>query len=293
MLPSSGENKTEKKFRPCEWVTDMASANFNGLAIVYGEDVRSTVKGCEFHFKQSVERISRALGQKREEFKNLALNMLTFSTPEVYSYTIDVLKIFPKDNADNVKHWIEWWDTRKENIFRAFTSFNAPQSNQTEAVHAGWKNRDKMGVSLLECCYFDIRDSILLAISLTSLEKGGCEICFGPLEVTRTGRKESRELEHAEQLGRDLLDFSVRPSSSNCQKRNSADIDEGSNPPKHPKNLEKMFRGRLQTAKVLHDTMKIIKIIEVSELKQEFSVLSTISERVMYKVSICNVPTCA
>ena len=202
------------------------------------------------------------------------------------------MKIFLKDNANNVKHWTEWWDARKENKFRAFTSFNAPQSNQAEAVHAGWKNRDKMGVSLLECCYFDIRDSILLAISFSSLEKGGCESCFGPSEVTRTGRKESREIEHAEQLGRDLLDFSVRPSSSNCQKRNSADIDEGSNPPKHPKNLEKMFRGRLQTAKVLQDTMKIIKIIEVSELKQECSVLSTISERVMYKVSICNVPTC-
>ena len=270
----------------------MASANFNGLAIVYGEDIRSSVKGCEFHFKRSVERISRILGQKREEFKNLALNMLTYSTPETYSHVIGVLKIFSKDNADNMKHGIEWWDARKENIFRAFTSFDAPQSNQAEAVHAGWKNRDKMGLSLLECCYFDIRDSVLLAISFSSLEKGGHESGFGPLEVTRTGRKERGEIEHAEQLERDLLDFSVRPSSSNCRKRNSTDIDEGSNLPKRPKRLEKLFQGRLQTAKAFQDTMKVKKIIKVSELKPEFSVLSAISERVMYKVTICNVPTC-
>ena len=110
--------------------------------------------------------------------------------------------------------------------------------------------------------------------------------------MTRTGRKETREIEHAEQLGRDLLDFSVWPSSSNCRKRNSTDIDEGSNPPKHLKKILKMFQGRLQTAKALQDTMKIKKICKVSELKQEFSVLSAISGRVMYKVTICNVPTC-
>ena len=53
-----------------------------------------------------------------------------------------------------------------------------------------------------------------------------------------------------------------------------------------------MFRGRLQTAKALQDTMKIKKIIKVSEPKQEFSVLSAISGRVVYKVTIYNVPTC-
>ena len=120
--------------------------------------------------------------------------MLTSSTPNAYSHTIDILKLFSKDNADNVKLWIEGWGAQKENIFRAFTSFDAPQSNQVEVVHAESKNRDKMGVSLLECFYFDIRDSILLAVSFSSLEKGSHESGFGPLKVTRTGRKESREI---------------------------------------------------------------------------------------------------
>ena len=49
-------NTAEKKYSPCGWVTDMATAYFSGLSIVYGEDVLTKVKGCEFHFKQSVER---------------------------------------------------------------------------------------------------------------------------------------------------------------------------------------------------------------------------------------------
>ena len=50
-----------------------------------------------------------------------------------------------------MKDWIQWWDVRK-----AFTRFDAPQSNLAEVLHAGWKHRDKTGVSLLACCYFDV-----------------------------------------------------------------------------------------------------------------------------------------
>ena len=97
-------NKSKKKFRPCRWVTDMASTNCTGLATIYREDIISRAKGCEFHFKQSIERISRTLGQKREEFKSLTLNVLISSTTEAYSHAINILKIFSKDNADDVKH---------------------------------------------------------------------------------------------------------------------------------------------------------------------------------------------
>lgn len=44
-----------KKFSSCRWAIDMTSANFNDLAIIYGEDILDTVMGCEFHFKQSFE----------------------------------------------------------------------------------------------------------------------------------------------------------------------------------------------------------------------------------------------
>ena len=180
-------------------------------------------------------------------------------------------------------------------LFLAFTSFNAPQSNLAEVIHAGWKNRDKMGVSLLECCYFDLRDSILLSINLTSLENGGHDSGFGPSDATRRARNASREVEHASQLGRDLLDFSVAsPSSSSepAKRKMSGSANVGCNPPKRSKNTAKMFNSRFETAKVLEQTMKIRKVVKVSDLKQEFDVLSTESGRVTYKVIICNVPSC-
>ena len=45
----------DTKFEPQEgWITDMAEANHNGLAKIYGEDVMERIKACEFHFRKRV-----------------------------------------------------------------------------------------------------------------------------------------------------------------------------------------------------------------------------------------------
>ena len=49
--------KTDKKFSPAGWIRDMTTANFNGLQLIYGEDVLHKIKGCEFHFRQSINRL--------------------------------------------------------------------------------------------------------------------------------------------------------------------------------------------------------------------------------------------
>ena len=54
-------NSTEQKFLLFGWITDMAESNFNGLKEIYGEDVMNMFKGCEFHFKQSINRQSRKI----------------------------------------------------------------------------------------------------------------------------------------------------------------------------------------------------------------------------------------
>ena len=229
-------NTTEKIFSLCGWVTDMATANFSGFSIVYGEDVLTKVKGCEFHFKQSVERKVKTLNTKGEEFRNLALRLLIASTPEAYSHALRMSKQFSSNNAESIRDWTEWWDARKEFAFRAFTSFNAPQSNLAEVIHAGWKNRDKMGVSLLECCYFDLRDSILLTTNLNSLKNGGHGSGFGPSSAARRAMNTSRKVEHVTQLERDLLDFNVATTSSSpsepTKRKMLSSGDVGCNPPK-------------------------------------------------------------
>ena len=146
-------NGTEKCFSPTGWFSDMTSANFNGLSTIYGVDVLEKVKSCEFHFKQAVERKIRGFAGSRDQFKKLAYGLLYAATPEAYENSLQLFEEFATDAK--LKDWIQWWDVRKEKIFHAFTHFDAPQSNLAEVLHAGWKHRDKMGVSLLECCYFE------------------------------------------------------------------------------------------------------------------------------------------
>ena len=40
-------------YKPIVYFNRLGS-NFNGLQSVYGEDVLSKIKGCEFHFKDSI-----------------------------------------------------------------------------------------------------------------------------------------------------------------------------------------------------------------------------------------------
>ena len=115
----------------------MATANFSGLSIVYGEDVLTKVKGCEFHFKQSAERKVKTLNNKGQEFRNVALGLLITSIPEAYSHALRLLKTFSSNNAKSIRDQTEWWDAHKEFALQAFTSFNAPQSNLAEVIHTG------------------------------------------------------------------------------------------------------------------------------------------------------------
>jgi hypothetical protein len=252
------------------------------------------VKGCEFHYKLSIERKAKGLGDKADEFKHLALNMLNVSTPESYANAVKNVKTFSTNNGGILNDWIEWWDSRKDFIFRAFTTFNAPQCNQAEVVHAGWKHRDKMGVSLLECCYFDIRDSILLFTNINNLEKGGHASGYGSHESTRKNIQNVREIGHANQIGRDLLDFSISSSTSQPKRKcTSNEIEDGCIPPKKSRNTRKTFQKRLETAKNMENTTKVKTYKKVSELKYEFYILSSVSGRTSYQVTVCNVPSCS
>ena len=60
-------NDITTKFTPTGWVSDMATANFNGLQMIYGEEVLEKVKGCEFHFNMSLNRRKSAFKDEKEE----------------------------------------------------------------------------------------------------------------------------------------------------------------------------------------------------------------------------------
>ena len=120
-----------------------------------------------------MNRHAKSLGASKEEFTSLSLSILTATTPEAYAAR-KYLQSFLTNEAPtvNLDDWMEWWHSRREFIFRAFTSKTAPNSNLAEVVHPGWKHRDRMGVSLLDACLFDIRDSLLLEFMLQQMQNG-------------------------------------------------------------------------------------------------------------------------
>ena len=81
-------------FEPNGRVTDMAGSNFVGLEKLYGEGVTSKIKGCEFHYKDSVNKKAQSLGEDGEKFKLIAINLLESSTPEAYEKVKDKMVVF-------------------------------------------------------------------------------------------------------------------------------------------------------------------------------------------------------
>ena len=53
-----------------------------------------------------------------------------------------------------------------------------------------------------------------------------------------------------------------------------------------------MLQRRVATTRSVHNIMKIRKIVRLSALKWRFKVIGTTSSKTLYKVDICNTPTC-
>ena len=74
--PFKDVTKTDKKFSPVGWITDMTTANFIGLQLIYGEDVLHKIKGCEFHFRQSINlNASKCSDHKRFKVRQLLMSI--------------------------------------------------------------------------------------------------------------------------------------------------------------------------------------------------------------------------
>ena len=81
-----------------------------------------------------------------------------------------------------------------------------------------------MGVSLLESCFFDVKNSLLLESRVASLSSGSFKDRYGPnQEEVRKGTIE-QNVNIAEKIGQDILDFGVYESGIPA-KRVSSDRD--------------------------------------------------------------------
>ena len=192
-------------FNPIGWCTDMAGANMKGLQKVFGDDVLTRIKTCEFHFKESRNKMAKKLNDDDGKvFKELCDQMLASSLETTY---LNIKrKLEAKSERQFLNSWIKWWDSRRVFIFSAFAPKNAPKMNLAEVIHAGWSNRDSPNLSLLDAAQIDAKDSVLLATELKAIEKGS-SVAFGqgPSFQQKKARSHHQELARAVQLGKDIV----------------------------------------------------------------------------------------
>lgn len=211
-------------FNPTGWCTDMAGANMNGIRKVFGEDALSRIKSCEFHFKESRNKMARKLGGTMGDvFKGLCDNLLETNLEENYFAAKDALEQFTDKSADRqfLKPWLSWWDSRRSFIFHAFSPKSGPKMNLAEVVRAGWANRDNRNLSLLDVAQIDVKDSILLKAELKAIEQETSRaVGRGPAYHEKRTRGHRRELNKAAQLGKEVASLAaglkVDPQSGHC-----------------------------------------------------------------------------
>ena len=142
------------------------------------------VKRCEFHFRDLINRKASILVKRRSKFNEISLSMLISTTPEAYINALKNMQDFINkgEKLSDLKYWFNCWYNRRELIFKAVTSKVTPESNLAEIIHAGWKSRDKIGVSLPESCLFNVRDSLLLEPRVASLSMEASKADVGQIK---------------------------------------------------------------------------------------------------------------
>ena len=196
------------RFNPVGWCTDMAGANLAGIANVFGEEGKSRIKSCEFHFKEHRNKMARKLETESSDvFKCLCNRLLESETQDAYYEAKIAIDQFISSTTERafLKSWLAWWHDRRGFIFRAFAPGQAPHMNQAEVVHAGWVHRDQPNMSLLDACQADVRDAVTLDVEFKAYEQGSATGGTGPSYTQRQRRIHLEQTKRAKQLGHDMF----------------------------------------------------------------------------------------
>lgn len=201
--------KNGRNFNPVMQCRDMAEANLAGICKVFGEQVQTRIKTCEFHFKDQRNKRSKKLeSESAEKFKELCDAMLKAVTVSAYDVAKQELDDFIAEDSSRefLNSWVSWWHSRRGFIFRAFTQSSAPQMNQAEVLHASWSHRDRPKLSLLDACQADVRDHLLLEVELKGIHNGSGSSGRGPSFMDHKRKKHEREVQRGKRLGKEMFD---------------------------------------------------------------------------------------
>ena len=139
------------KFNPRCFLYDEAGANYKAVRIVYGDDFcKDRVCGCQFHFKQQIQKKKNEVGMLRETFIETCKQLCTVTTVAKYK----ILKGRLEEMAETVPtlySWIEWWDDRRAQIFGPYRGGGLLGCNLSEQGNAQWKPTNTMQLVHAAC----------------------------------------------------------------------------------------------------------------------------------------------
>ena len=162
-----------------------------------------------------------------------------------------------ENECTDINGWLKWWYERRSSIFQAFKSYKDPRCYQAEVIHACWVHRDRMGVSLLDACMFDVRDFLILEDQLKQFDGGSYSGGSDLNQKQRTERVKNSEKEAAIQFGRDLLNFGLKGSTP-VEYCVTLDNDTANSPAKRANiSFDKMLEKRKANAKTDSTSVKV------------------------------------
>ena len=100
---------------------DEGGANYRAVREVYGEEFcRGQVRGCQFHFKQQVQKQKHQIPEEsRDQFIQICNQLCLVTTVARYEILKGKLEEMAR-RTPSLWSWIEWWDIRKAHIFGPF-----------------------------------------------------------------------------------------------------------------------------------------------------------------------------
>ena len=205
-------------FNPFGWMGDEAGANWTALAVVFGEDAINRTLGCQFHFKQSVNRHANKLNsdKSKAKLKQLADSLMRSATPSLYTKCLQKITDFISEKPHKrsfLTHWLEWWDQRRFHVFNAFRSTdNAPTTNLAEPVHSAWKTTQATNITLVDAAYHDIAEAIHVERLLEQYKSGLYQGGTGPRAYSRQEQNHQSQMQRADQYASEIL--TDRPDNS-------------------------------------------------------------------------------
>ena len=208
-------------------MADEAGANWAALVNVFGADVLSDTVGCQFHFKQSVNRHANKLNSNKSkaQLKKLANHLMLSATPSTYSKCLGKMKDFISEKPHKQSYlttWLDWWHLRRFHIFKALRATdNAPTTNLAESVHSTWKTTQATNITLVDAAYHDIAEAVRIERQIEQYRSGLYQGGTGPSSYSHQQQNFQSQMRRADQYAAELSHAS---NDLFAEERESAEI---------------------------------------------------------------------